>query len=319
MEMDLLTLFSRRDSDKRVGLYSDDGEIHAAVVEGEPGVGGHLTGFLRAGSPGELAGELKRMGVRKADAHLVLSPDDYQVFQIERPEVPNEEVRQAVRWRISDMLVGRFVDPVIDWIDLAGLKSGGRSSEVLVVAACRTAIREGIERVEQAGLRMASIGVVPLALRDLMAAADEGATGYVFLQVGDAGGLMTVGRDRRFYFFREVDFGFTALSPETKVGEEGRMNVLSELSLEIQRSLDYYESHFRDGPLRELRVACEQPAVREMLIESFAESLELSVRRFEPASTGLDTDPGVAADEGDLIALGGALRHPADQDEGRES
>lgn len=317
--MGLLKLFSGRDSGKRVGLYIDNGEIHAAVVDGEPGAGGYLTGFVRSGSPAELAGGLKRMGVRKADAHLVLSPDDYQVFQIERPDVPTNEVRQALRWRISDMLAGRFVDPVIDWIDLAGQKAGARSSEVQVVAGCRTAIREGIDLVEQAGLRLASIGVVPLALRDLMAVAAKGSTGYVFLQVGAGGGLMTVGRDRRFYFFREVDLGINALSSAMKSGDEGRMNVLSDLSLEIQRSLDYYESHFTDAPLRELWIACEEPGVREMLIEHLAESLELSVRRFEPASTGLETEPDVVADEGDLIALGGALRDPADQDGGDES
>jgi len=307
--MGLLHLFSGRPAEKRVGLYNDNGEIHAAVVDGEPGVGGHLTGFLHAGSPSELATELKRAGVRKAGAHLVLSPSEYQVFQIERPDVPENEVRQALRWRISDMLAGRFVDPVIDWIDLAGLKASARTSEVQVVAACRDAVRDGIEMVRQAGLRLESLGVVPLALRDLMASALEGGSGYVFLHIGYGGGLMVVGRERRFYFFREVDLGISALSSAMQAGDEDRANALSELSLEIQRSLDYYESHFMDAPLRELWVACEVPEVREALLAYFTDSLDLSVRRFDPASTGLETGAGIAADEADLIALGGALRH----------
>jgi len=319
MEMGLLKLFSGRDANRRVGLYSHDGEIHAAVVDGEPGVGGTLTRFERAGSPGELADRLRRSGVRKSDAHFVLSPDDYQVFQIERPDVPAAEVRQALRWRISDMLAARFDDPVIDWVDLAGQKASARSSEVQVVAACRKAVLEGINLVGQAGLRLASIGVVPLALRDLMAPAVKGNTGYVFLQVGHAGGLMIVGRERRFYFFREVDLGITALSAAMAAGGEERTNVLSDLSLEVQRSLDYYESHFMDAPLRELWVACEDPSVHEALLADLAESLELAVRRFEPASTGLEADPDLAVSEGDLIALGGALRRSADQADGGAS
>ena len=308
--MGLLHLFSGRSTEKRVGLYSDNGEIHAAVVNGEPGVGGQLTGFFHAGSPAELATELKRSGVRKAAAHVVLSPGDYQVFQIERPDVPEAEVRQALRWRISDMLAGRFVDPVIDWIDLAGLKAGARSSEVQVVAACRDGVRTAVDLVRQAGLRVDSIGVVPLALRDLMASALEGGSGYVFLQIGYDGGLMIVGRERRFYFFREVDVGISALSSAIQAGEDEKTNAFSDLALEIQRSLDYYESHFMDAPLRELWVACEVAEIREALLGYFGDSLDLSVRRFEPASTGLDVEPGTGAGEADLIALGGAMHPP---------
>lgn len=314
--MGLLHLFSGRTQEKRVGLYNDNGEIHAAVVDGGPGVGGSLTGLFHAGSPAELAAQLKPAGVRKAGAHLVLSPGAYQVFQIERPEVPEAEVRQALRWRISDMLAGRFVDPVIDWIDLAGLKPSSRSSEVQVVAACRDAVKEGVNLVRQSGLRVASIGVVPLALRDLMASAVEGGAGYVFLQIGYGGGVMVVGRERRFYFFREVDLGISAISSAMQAGDQELANALSDLSLEIQRSLDYYESHFMDAPLRELWVACEVPEIREALLANFADSLDLSVRRFDAASTGLDTEPGNGADEADLIALGGAMHHPGEGEPG---
>lgn len=319
MEMGLLTLFSRRDAGKRVGLYDDNGEIRAAVVDGYPERGGRLVGFLRADSAAELDSELHRLGARKAEAHLVLSPDDYQLFQIERPEVADDEVRQALRWRISEMLAGRFVDPVIDWIELSGQTSAGRPAEVMVVAACRTAIGEGIERVKQTGLRLASIGVVPLALRDLVAAADKGPAGYVFLQVGDAGGMMIVGRQRRFYFSREVALGLDELSSAATAGGEDRADTLSDLALEIQRSLDYYDSHFRDSPVRDLWIACERPAVSEMLVEFLSESLDLAVQRFEPASTALETDAEVAADEGDLVALGAALRQPATRGDGDQS
>ena len=36
--------------------------------------------------------------------NVVLSPADYQLMLVEAPDVPDEEMREAVKWRIKDLI-----------------------------------------------------------------------------------------------------------------------------------------------------------------------------------------------------------------------
>ena len=47
-------------------------------------------------------------------ANVLLHPSEYQMFLLEAPEVPPQELRDAMRWRIKDMISQSLDDVVID-------------------------------------------------------------------------------------------------------------------------------------------------------------------------------------------------------------
>ncbi|MBP9800751.1 MAG: hypothetical protein KBD39_11630, partial [Sterolibacterium sp.] len=51
-----------------------------------------------------LAYQAKALELKSCSCTLLLNPGQYQMLQIELPAVPDEEVKDAVRWSIKDMV-----------------------------------------------------------------------------------------------------------------------------------------------------------------------------------------------------------------------
>lgn len=309
----MLHLPARRKSKHRVGLYADRDAIRVALLDcSEKPV--RLVCLERVSSEADLFALLKRHGFHRGVAHAVLAPDNYEVFLIERPDVPEKELRQALRWRLSDQMPASMENPVLDWFDPAGQKGGDRQGHVHVVAAKREAISRSLDLVRQVGLKPLSIGVFQLALRNLMSLAARPGVGYAFLMVGQSNTQMIVGRDRSYYFSREMEGGLKSINAELDSDSDEPPNAFLDLSLEIQRSLDYYDSYFKGVPLRDLWVACSSTEVRLRLVDHFSSQLDLTVQPFDH-TTGLhgvevDSETSESGSPGParLAALGAALR-----------
>lgn len=311
----MLHLPARRKSKHRVGLYADRDAIRVALLDcSEKPV--RLVCLERVSSESDLFALLKRYGFHRGVAHAVLAPDNYEVFLIERPDVPEKELRQALRWRLSDQIPASMENPVLDWFDPAGQKGGDRQGHVHVVAAKREAISRSLDLVRQVGLKPLSIGVCPLAFRNLMSLAARPGVGYAFLIVGESNTQMIVGRDRSYYFAREMEGGLKSINAELDSNSESNEppNAFLDLSLEIQRSLDYYDSYFKGVPLQDLWVACSSTEVRLRLVDHFSSQLDLNVQPFDYTAGlhGVRVDPGTSESGSPgparLAALGAALR-----------
>ena len=70
---------------------------------------------------------------RAGHAILMLDPGDYQILQLEAPNVLPEEVRGAVRWRATEFVEGSPLDYTIDVLNVA--TGGDGPGKVIVVAA----------------------------------------------------------------------------------------------------------------------------------------------------------------------------------------
>ena len=46
----------------------------------------------------------RNQGLTQCRCNLLLNPSEYQVLQIELPAVPQEELKEAVRWQIKDLV-----------------------------------------------------------------------------------------------------------------------------------------------------------------------------------------------------------------------
>ena len=55
---------------------------------------------------------------RAASFRLVLNPDEYQLHLVESPDVPDSELREAVRWRIRDLIDFPVDEAAIDVFDM---------------------------------------------------------------------------------------------------------------------------------------------------------------------------------------------------------
>jgi len=188
----------------------------------------------------------------------IAATDSFTLLLVEAPEVDPSELKAAVRWRIKDLLDFHIDDAVIDVFDIPGQQERGRPKLMYVVASRITTVQSHIDQLENQGINLSAIDIPEMAMRNIAALLPEDESGVVMLYLGRNFGLLTMTRDKNLYLARKFDIGCEQLAnclnaargeDEFVLEEAEEMppqlkHLLDTIVLEIQRSLDYYESHF---------------------------------------------------------------------------
>jgi len=100
---------------------------------------------------------------------LVLPLDQYQVFQMDRPDgIDESELGDALRWKLKDLLDFSPTDAVSDVFPFPEDASRGRGELVNVVAARKSLVSELVALVNDSGLKLECVDIAELALRNLV-------------------------------------------------------------------------------------------------------------------------------------------------------
>jgi MSHA biogenesis protein MshI len=242
-------------------------------------------------------------GLKRSHCTTVLSESDYKLLLTEAPDVPPGELKSAVRWRVKDLIDFHINDAALDVFDVPGQEGAGPVREMYVVAARTQAIQARVDLLQAAGVNLEIIDIPELAQRNIAALLPEDAQGVALLSFGERGGLITITRQGYLYLSRTL-----ATAPSDLEDAATRALHLDQVVLEVQRSLDYYESHFRQAPIRHL-VLAPPPFDATALVEHLTANLNVQARMLELASL-VETDGAIptALDAHCLGALGAALR-----------
>ncbi len=214
---------------------------------------------------------LRSLGKKNYSADIptstVLNPTDFELLMVEEPSVPEAEMKQAIRWKIKDMLDFSIDDAVVDVFTIPGQKERGRTPMVYAVAAKKAPVQQTINQLEEADLALQYIDIPELVQRNVASLLAEDQQGVALLSLGQTSGLITLTHQSVLYLARGLEVGLRDLVPsesswlEEQPGnmslEPGGMGqaLLDNIVLEIQRSLDYYESHFAQPPINHLYIA----------------------------------------------------------------
>lgn len=185
-----------------------------------------------------------RRGWAGAATTLVLPLEQYQVFQMERPDgIDESELSDALRWKLKDLLDFSPTDAVSDVFPFPADASRGRGELVNVVAARKSLVSELVGLVNGAGLQLDQVDIAELALRNLVSHLDTNQRGAALVHLRESYGQMVVCREHTLYLSRRLDVAAEDLR------DAGRQeNAVQSLALELQRSLDYYESQLGQVP-----------------------------------------------------------------------
>jgi len=233
----------------------------------------------------------------------VLDANEYSLLLTEAPDVPTEELRAAIRWRIKDLIDFHINDATLDVFDLPGEKTPGRARSMYAVAARSAAIQKRVDMMNAAGINLDVIDIPEMAQRNLAALLPEDAKGVMLLSLAPQGGLITITKQAEIYLSRGIDVGLDML---TQFGDTA--SLFDRIVLEVQRSLDYYDSHFRQAPITQLAIA---PLPKEVpgLLEHLKANLSLSVQMMDLTNlVEWEAEMNPALQNLCLTTLGAALR-----------
>ena len=207
-----------------------------------------------------------------ASTTLVLPVDQYQVFQLERPEgIDESELGDALKWKLKDFLDFNPSDAVSDVFAFPQDASRGRGDLVNVVAARKTLLAELVELIAATGLELVAIDIAELALRNLVPRLDPDRRGVALVHMRERFGQMIVCKGEMLYLSRRLDVTSDDLRDASR-----QENAVQSLALEMQRSLDYYESQLGQVPPAVIRLVARDNVMplSSMLASYVAASVE---------------------------------------------
>lgn len=174
----------------------------------------------------------------------MLDSAEYSLLLTDAPEVPPDELRAAMRWRIKDLIDFHINDATLDVFDVPGERLAGRARSMYAVAARTAAIQKRVDLLDAAGIDLQVIDIAELAQRNLAALLPEDTRGVALLSFSATNGLLTVTRQGELFLSRNLDVGLDAMLAGSDTAA-----YFDRIVLEVQRSLDYYDSHFRQPPV----------------------------------------------------------------------
>jgi MSHA biogenesis protein MshI len=173
----------------------------------------------------------------------LLKSSDYQIVQVDTPNVPAQEAKSAVRWRIKDMIDYPVETAAVDALFIPGPDGmTERAGQMLAIAARNEAIAATAKPFNDADVLLEVIDVPELAQRNLAHRLETEGRGLALLALDERGGLLTFTSGGELYQHRRIDISlksFESTSPELRKGLYDR------LVLELQRSLDHMYRQFR--------------------------------------------------------------------------
>jgi len=316
----LLDFFKKKlKKDARVAVCSDESAISVARVRRE----NDLPPCLEVCE----IQEIQNISIRDAEiARLTIAFDldqytcsssleigDYNLLLVEAPDVQPEELRAAIRWRVKDLIDFHIDDAVVDVFEAPSYKAAGNNKMMYAVVARSNRVKKLIEQLSGAGLHLDIIDIPELALRNIAAMLPEDVGGVALIYVGQQQGLITITRQSLLYLSRTINAGTSSL-PESVLSvmdDESCQSWLDNIVIEVQRSMDYYESHFSQPQVTSLvmtPIGKEIPGITEYLTEQ----LQIPARILD-VNELIDVNETIPASVQSrcLLAIGTALRQEA--------
>jgi MSHA biogenesis protein MshI len=238
-----------------------------------------------------------------AQCYVVMGAEHYQILLVEPPDVPAADLRNAIRWRLKDLISIPLNQATIDVFSLP--EDGVRSNKkmVYVVAAQEANVRQAIETVARAGLELVAIDIGELAMRNIanrLICDGSSDRGVAVARIRRGGGSVYIFKNGNMYLARSFNLDYKG----------GLLDSLPEesLALELQRSVDYYERQMGQAPPTVIYI-CGENIIEDKLGSALTSKLAVRVQMLDPAAVViLDGDVDAGLSQRCVGALGGSMR-----------
>jgi MSHA biogenesis protein MshI len=309
-----LSIFKRRrSSDVRAGIATFGEAVAVAVVRR---TGSQRPLVLHCGiTPTKLGFAdpalrqvLRDLNLGKSPISAVIGANDYQLAQIQAPEVPERELRAAARWRMREVIDFALDNATVDVFDVPASR-GINVRRMLFAVATRDDVPQAIAAsLQRLTNQLDVIDIPELCQRNLSALLPQDGKGVAFILLRSDYAQLVLTRAGQLYVARRLEYDQSPPSSSDASPDDSLFAEPHTFALELQRSLDYYETHFDQTPITDLILA-PSGTMSESLAGAIAAQTGLRVHDFQPQEyVDLPAGSNDVAHWLATLALGAALR-----------
>lgn len=240
----MLTLFKKKKCLTTIGLQVSEDNLSLLVLDNsaaKPVIKDYISHTVNTSHPIDkitqvVSEYIDQNNLTEASCCLVLNDSDYQLLTIEAPPVPEEEMAEAVKWKIKDLLQFPVNEAIVDVFLQPDSHIEGKFMANVVVAH-KALIDKKRQYVESIGLQLGAIDIPELAYRNYIESSSHNEKNIALVLIKKDSGKLIVVNDSTVYFSRNFSVHYKG----------GLFDDLpeNEIVLELQRSLDYYERQLK--------------------------------------------------------------------------
>jgi len=244
---------------------------------------------------------------------VCLDSAKYDLQLVESPPVPPEELSDALGFRIEELVGSPAADKVLQAFPLPGDAYRGRMSMAFAAITDRSTLKDIVTFCSDHGLKLEQITINEMAVLRLLATVQPEDSLAVLRLEADSG-VIYLYRDGALYFTRQISLGTDDLGLSSLNVEEGGLSMepnsrIDVLALELQRSMDYFESQLGLGAVGQLWVMKPDGVDVTDALGDLEERVNTPVRLLSLESTYNRQQDDVPLTASLAIALGGALSY----------
>ncbi|MEH6454040.1 MAG: hypothetical protein V7782_13480 [Psychromonas sp.] len=213
---------------------------------------------------------VKQYQLQNSEVSVVLSRDFYQTFNIEKPNVEDNELLASLPFAIKDLVSDSIFDLVVDYYDRPMQR---HSKQITTVCVARTKIIKIRDMVLNAKLKLKNITIEELSITRLLGNSEEA---NILLSQSNNDLILTVVKNAQPYFSRRLRGLGAQLAMQSQQSE---IVLVEELSLEIQRVLDYINSQLNITKIDHLYLALNCADIH-LLINELNNYLSINLASF---------------------------------------
>lgn len=234
----------------QLGLYIGRERISVAIADHSQAVPRIIETHFQAIESSlqeSLAKALKSVRSSAVRTVVGLGIDECHFHKIQKPNIPAEEMDDSVLFLIKDRLSQKIEDSLVACVDYP--PNCRHDDQLMVFEVRKTLVQEQVDALLGVGLDIEAIDVAELLLGDLFATLEDMNKGIAIVVEQDMGVYLLLYRNHYLYLIRRLQDVPDLLSCLPAPGNVGMADTLM---LEVQRTLDYYDSLMGQSAPRQL-------------------------------------------------------------------
>lgn len=299
------SMFNKKVTDKFVGvaLYSDAIKIVRLKKQKHTEL---LTCFYLESyplsGPEQLTSLLRKIieaqKLEGTNCVLVIPPEKVESVQVEMSELPKVDIQASLPWKLKELIPIPPQDMLCDYIEM-DIQPFGQQPKAQVMATSRNYIEHIIKPFHKANMPILAITTEQFVLAKMQVLEDVAQ--LVFVQHKDMAGILLILKNKRICFARKIRGTDAVIGMSAEEIDEYGADMIA---IEIQRSIDYYESQLKQPPIKDvlLAVASENEA---LIAQSLNTNLPVKTRIIQSDKDVDDATGNLTLDY--LAALGAGL------------
>lgn len=209
---------------------------------------------------------------------ITLSPSFYQLLLLDAPDVGDSELGEAMKWRVAEINNRDVNDFVVDAFRLPADAYRGRMSMCYSAVTDKSLIREIVAAVESTKNTILGISINELSITQLIKQLPAFyGLNMMFIRPDKTGGMLCLMDSAKLYLCRTLEGSFSYDNKKSGIVQDELF--IESLALDIQRSMDYYESQLGKESI-EIGFILLDGELNFSVVEQLNEKLDIPITSF---------------------------------------